>query len=42
VGQAPFRVLLGYAPGVQMSFNGETVVLAPHTRNNVATLVLGQ
>jgi cytoskeleton protein RodZ len=42
VGIAPFRILLGYAPGVTMSFNDEAVALAPHTRNNVATLVLGQ
>jgi len=42
VGAAPFRILLGYAPGAQLSFNGETVPLGPHTRNNVATLVLGQ
>jgi len=42
VGQAPFRVLLGYAPGVRLDFNGEAVPLSPHTRNNVATLVLGQ
>lgn len=42
VGEAPFRVLLGYAPGVRMSFNGEAVVLKPHTRNAVADIVLGQ
>jgi cytoskeleton protein RodZ len=42
VGQGPFRILLGYAPGVELAFNGEPVPLAPHTRNNVATLVLGQ
>ena len=42
VGQAPFRILLGYAPGASMSFNAEAVALAPHTRNNVANLVLGQ
>lgn len=42
LGQAPFRILLGYAPGAQLSFNGEGVPLAPHTRDNVATLVLGQ
>jgi cytoskeleton protein RodZ len=41
-GKAPFRVLLGYAPGVELSFNDEPVALAPHTRNNVASLVLGQ
>lgn len=42
VGGGPFRILLGYAPGVRMAFNGEPVVLGPHTRNNVANLVLGQ
>ena len=42
VGQGPFRILLGYAPGVEVSFNGELVPLAPHTRDNLATLVLGQ
>jgi len=42
VGQGPFRILLGYAPGARLTFNGEPVPLAPHTRNNVATLVLGQ
>jgi cytoskeleton protein RodZ len=42
VGEGPLRILLGYAPGVQLAFNGEPVPLGPHTRNNVATLVLGQ
>lgn len=42
VGQAPFRILLGNAPGVSLQFNGEPVALSPHTRNNVGTLVLGQ
>ncbi len=42
VGQVPFRILLGNAPGVTLSFNGERVALSPHTRNNVGTLVLGQ
>ncbi len=41
-GRGPFRILLGYAPGVRLTFNGEPVPLAPHTRNNVATLVVGQ
>ncbi|MFV2090138.1 MAG: helix-turn-helix domain-containing protein [Pseudomonadales bacterium] len=41
-GRGPFRILLGYAPGVTLTFNGEPVMLAPHTRNNVANLVLGQ
>ncbi|MFU8814232.1 MAG: helix-turn-helix domain-containing protein [Pseudomonadales bacterium] len=42
VGQGPFRIRLGYGPGVQLEFNGEAVPLGPHTRNNIATLVLGQ
>ena len=42
IGQAPFRILLGNAPGATLQFNGERVALAPHTRNNVGTLVLGQ
>jgi cytoskeleton protein RodZ len=41
VGQAPLRILVGNAPGAQLAFNGELVPLGPHTRNNVATLVLG-
>ena len=42
IGKSPFRILLGYAPGVDLMFNGEPIALAQHTRNNVATLVLGQ
>lgn len=42
VGAAPFRVLLGYAPGALLKYNAEPVALGPHTRNNVASLVLGQ
>ncbi|MEM7003307.1 MAG: RodZ domain-containing protein [Pseudomonadota bacterium] len=42
VGAGPFQVLLGYAPGATLRFNEEVVALAPHTRNNVANLVLGQ
>ena len=41
-GAGPFSILLGYAPAAKLQFNGESVALAPHTRNNVATLVLGQ
>lgn len=41
-GTGPFSILLGYAPAAKLQFNGEAVALAPHTRNNVATLVLGQ
>ncbi len=42
VGAGPYRVLLGYAPGVVLLFNAEPIALTPHTRNNVANLVLGQ
>ncbi|MGE0625414.1 MAG: RodZ domain-containing protein [Pseudomonadales bacterium] len=41
-GRAPFRLLLGYAPGVSLEFNGEPVALSRYSRNNVASLVLGQ
>ncbi len=41
-GQGPFHVLLGYAPGARVSFNEKSIALAPHTRNNVASVVLGQ
>jgi cytoskeleton protein RodZ len=42
VGRGPFHILLGYAPGASLRFNFETVALAPHTRQDVASLVLGQ
>lgn len=42
IGQGPFRLMLGHAPSITVTFEGETVALTPHTRNNVATLVLGQ
>ena len=45
LGQATLLCIAGMmvsAPGVRMAFNGEPVVLGPHTRNNVANLVLGQ
>ncbi len=41
-GQAPFRILLGYAPGAAVSLNGQDVNLAPHTRDGVAIVVVGQ
>jgi cytoskeleton protein RodZ len=41
-GQGPFSIKLGYAQGAAVEFNGASVALAPHTRNNVAKLVLGQ
>ena len=41
-GVAPFTITLGYAPGVQLEYNGEPIILVQHTNdNNVAKLVLG-
>ncbi len=40
-GDAPFTITLGYAPGVHLEYNGESVMLAQHTYDNVAKLVLG-
>ena len=42
VGEGPFRIRLGYAVGVTLEYNGERIPLGPHTRDNVATLVVGQ
>lgn len=41
-GQGPFRLLLGYAHGVELAYNGEQVALTPHIRNDVASLVVGR
>ncbi len=41
-GKAPLDVRLGYAPGVQVSYNGENVNVAPFIRGQTATLKLGQ
>lgn len=38
----PFRVMVGRASAVQMTFDGEAVDLGPHTRGNVAHLTLAQ
>ncbi|MEM7217973.1 MAG: RodZ domain-containing protein [Pseudomonadota bacterium] len=42
IGQGPFRILLGYAPGAALRYNGDAVLLDPYIRNNVASLVIGQ
>ena len=42
VGQGPFDIKLGYVPGVVLRFNGAPVPLAPHSREQVASLVLGR
>ncbi len=39
-GTAPFRIKLGFAPGVIIRFNGNNVELAPYTRNNIAVFNL--
>lgn len=39
-GQPPFKVEIGNAAGVQLSYNGQPVDLAPHTKANVARFVL--
>ena len=41
VGEGPFRIKLGYSPGVTLSFNASEVNLLPFTRQNVANLVIG-
>lgn len=41
-GAGPFRVKLGYTPGVELFFNDVPVLLEPYTRNDVASLVIGQ
>ena len=40
-GDAPFSITLGYAPGVHLEYNGDRVMLAQHTHDHVAKLVLG-
>lgn len=39
-GQGPLSVKIGYAPGVRVFWHGQAVDLAPHTRGDVARLVL--
>ncbi|MDE0422054.1 MAG: DUF4115 domain-containing protein [Gammaproteobacteria bacterium] len=41
-GKAPFDILVGYAAGVEISFNGDPVALEPGTRGDVARLVVGR
>jgi cytoskeleton protein RodZ len=41
-GKAPLEVRLGYARGVQVSYNGENVNVVPFMRGQTATLKLGQ
>lgn len=39
-GQGPLSLTIGYAPGVRVFWHGQAVDLAPHTRGDVAHLVL--
>mgnify|MGYP002776562687 FL=1 len=39
-GQGPLSLTIGYAPGVRLFWHGEAVDLAPHTKGDVARLVL--
>lgn len=39
-GQPPFKVEIGNAAGVQLSYGGQSVDLVPHTKANVARFVL--
>jgi len=41
IGRAPFQVLLGYSPGVEMTFNGEEIDVAASTRRNMANITVG-
>jgi len=40
-GKPPFKVTLGYAPGVSVSYNGEPVAI-PSSSSHVAKIVLGE
>ena len=42
VGAAPFRIKLGFSPGATLEYNGEPIDLAPHTRQEVARLLLSE
>lgn len=39
-GQGPLSLTIGYAPGVRLFWRGQAVDLAPHTKGDVARLVL--
>jgi cytoskeleton protein RodZ len=41
IGAGPFRIKLGYSPGVRLMFNGGEVDLQPFTRWDVANLTVG-
>jgi cytoskeleton protein RodZ len=39
-GDGPFSLVIGYAPGVKVYLRGEAIDLTPHSRGDVARLVL--
>jgi cytoskeleton protein RodZ len=39
-GQGPLSLTIGYAPGVRVFWQGQAVDLAPHTKGDVARLIL--
>jgi cytoskeleton protein RodZ len=41
-GMPPFNVVLGYAPGVQLSYAGQQVTVTPISTDNTATLKIGE
>ena len=41
-GAAPFRLKLGFSPGVSLIFNDELIDLEPYTRQEVALILLGE
>lgn len=41
-GNAPFKILLGYAPGVSLLYNGEAVDININVDNNSAQLIVGR
>ena len=42
IGEGPFRLVFGYAFGVQLRYNAVPVDVVPFIRNDVASLVVGQ
>ena len=39
-GQGPLSVVIGYAPGIRLFWRGQSIDLTPHSRGDVARLVL--
>lgn len=39
-GKGPFSLVIGYAPGVRLFWHGQAIDLVPHTRGDVARLIL--